>query len=114
MHRLSALALAALCSGCTAAAQYRPWPEPALPQPESITVGFNHRRGSSYISPLTGQRRAGDNLEHQLITAIAGAQREVLVAVQELTLPAIAEALIERHRAGVAVKLVLENNYSAP
>ncbi len=114
MHRLSALALAALCSGCTAAAQYRPWPEATLPQPESITVGFNHRLGSSYISPLTGQRRPGDNLEQQLITAIAGAQREVLVAVQELTLPAIAEALIERHRAGVTVKLVLENNYSAP
>ena len=114
MHRLSALALAALCSGCTAAAQYRPWPEPALAQPEAITVGFNHHSGSSYISPLKGQRRPGDNLEQQLISAIAGAQREVLVAVQELTLPAIAEALIERHRAGVTVKLVLENNYSAP
>ena len=63
MHRLSALALAALCSGCTAAAQYRPWPEATLTQPESITVGFNHRLSSSYISPLTVQRRAGDNLE---------------------------------------------------
>ena len=114
MHRLSALALAALCSGCTAAAHYRPWPKATLEQPESITVGFNQRRGSSYISPLTGRRRPGDNLEQQLITAIEGAQREVLVAVQELTLPAIAEALIERHRAGVSVKLVLENNYSAP
>ena len=38
----------------------------------------------------------------------------MLVAVQELTLPAIADALIERHRAGVPVKLVLENTYSAP
>ena len=114
MHRLSALALAALCSGCTAAAQYHPWPEATLQQPESITVGFNHLRGSSYISPLTGQRRSGENLEQQLITAIGSAQREVLVAVQELTLPAIADALIERHRAGVPVKLVLENNYSAP
>ena len=114
MHRLSALALAALCSGCTAAAQYRPWPQATLAQPESITVGFNHLRGSSYISPLTGQRRPGDNLEQQLIAAIEGAQREVLVAVQELTLPAIADALIERHRAGVPVKLVLENTYSAP
>ena len=114
MHRLSALALAVLCSGCTAAAHYRPWPQATLEQPESITVGFNQRRGSSYISPLTGRRRPGDNLEQQLITAIEGAQREVLVAVQELTLPAIANALIERHRAGVSVKLVLENNYSAP
>ena len=62
MHRLSALALAALCSGCTAAAQYRPWPEATLAQPESITVGFNHHRGSSYISPLTGQRRQATTL----------------------------------------------------
>ena len=114
MHRLSALALAVLCSGCTAAAHYRPWPQATLEQPEFITVGFNQFRGSSYISPLTGRRRPGDNLEQQLITAIEGAQREVLVAVQELTLPAIANALIERHRAGVPVKLVLENSYSAP
>ena len=114
MHRLGVLALAALCSGCTAAAQYRPWPQATLTQPDSITVGFNHRRGSTYISPLTGQRRSGDNLEQQLIAAIEGAQREVLMAVQELTLPAIANALIERHRAGVSVKLVLENTYSAP
>ena len=114
MHRLGALALAALCSGCTAAAQYHPWPQATLPQPESITVGFNHHSGSSYISPLTGQRRPGDNLEQQLITAIESAQREVLVAVQELTLPDIADALIKRHRAGVTVKLVLENTYSAP
>ena len=96
MHRLSALALAILCSGCTAAAHYRPWHQATLEQPESITVGFNQRSGSSYISPLTGKSRPGDNLEQQLIAAIEGAQREVLMAVQELTLPAIANALIER------------------
>ena len=72
MHRLSALALAVLCIGCTAAAHYRQWPQATLEQPESITVGFNQFRGSSYISPLTGRRRPGDNLEQQLITAIAG------------------------------------------
>ena len=82
MHRLSTLVLAILCSGCTAAAQYRPWPEATLAQPTSMAVGFNQRSGSSYISPLTGQRRPGDNLEQKLISAIAGAQREVLVAVQ--------------------------------
>ena len=75
MHRLSALALAALCSGCTAAAQYRPWPEPALPQPEAITVGFNHHSGSSYISPLTEQRRPGDNLEQQPTALRPGPER---------------------------------------
>ena len=70
MHPLGALALAALCSGCTAAAQYQPWSQASLAQPESITVGFNHLRGSSYISPLTGQKRQGDNLERQLIAAM--------------------------------------------
>ena len=114
MHRLSALALAALCSGCTAAAQYRPWPEATLAQPTSMAVGFNQRSGSHYISPLTEQKRAGDNLEQQLVEGISAAQSEVLLAIQELTLPAIAEALVERHRAGVTVKVVLENNYSAP
>ena len=114
MHRLSALALAALCSGCTAAAQYRPLPEATLAQPTSMAVGFNQRSGSHYISPLTEQKRAGDNLEQQLVEGISAAQSEVLLAIQELTLPAIAEALVERHRAGVTVKVVLENNYSAP
>ena len=114
MHRLSALALAALCSGCTAAAQYRPLPEATLAQPTSMAVGFNQRSGSHYISPLTEQKRAGDNLEQQLVEGISAAQSEVLLAIQELTLPAIAAALIERHRAGVRVKVVLENNYSAP
>jgi phosphatidylserine/phosphatidylglycerophosphate/cardiolipin synthase-like enzyme len=36
------------------------------------------------------------------------------VAVQELTLPRIAEALVARQRQGVRVRVVLENTYSTP
>jgi phosphatidylserine/phosphatidylglycerophosphate/cardiolipin synthase-like enzyme len=38
----------------------------------------------------------------------------VLVAVQELSLPAVAQALVEAQKRGVAVKVVLENTYSTP
>ena len=38
----------------------------------------------------------------------------ISLAVQELTLPRIAQALVERHRAGVQVRVVLENSYSTP
>jgi phosphatidylserine/phosphatidylglycerophosphate/cardiolipin synthase-like enzyme len=49
-----------------------------------------------------------------VLRAIHEANSEILVAVQELSLPSIAEALVQRHRQGVRVKVVLENNYSTP
>ena len=44
--------------------------------------------------PLTGDWRNGDDLEEWLIAAIDAAKEEVLVAVQELSLPGVAQALI--------------------
>jgi phosphatidylserine/phosphatidylglycerophosphate/cardiolipin synthase-like enzyme len=49
-----------------------------------------------------------------VLQAIADARQESLVAVQELTLPLIAEALVARQRQGVRVRVVLENTYSTP
>jgi phosphatidylserine/phosphatidylglycerophosphate/cardiolipin synthase-like enzyme len=49
-----------------------------------------------------------------LLQAIRAARSEVLVAVQELSLPRLAEALVERRRAGVRVRVVLENTYATP
>jgi hypothetical protein len=49
-----------------------------------------------------------------LLAAIDSAHKEVLVAVQELSLPRVAEALVAKHRQGVLVKVVLENTYSTP
>ena len=85
-----------------------------LAQPPQIEVLFNHSNNSSYRSPLTGRWRNGDDLEQFLIEAIEGAQREVLVAVQELTLPGIATALITARDRGLMVKVVLENTYITP
>ena len=51
-------------------------------------------------------------MEAWLIEAIDGATEEVLVAVQELSLPKIAQALIAAQQRGIRVAVVLENNYS--
>ena len=77
-------------------------------------MAFNQREGASYRSPISGQRRNGDDLEALLLATIRGARREVLVAVQELSLPEVARALAEQHRRGLRVRVVLENSYSTP
>ena len=87
-------------------------PEPPLPV--GIQVAFNQRDGRHYRSPIDGQLRHGDDLEALLIEAIQGAHTEILVAVQELSLPRIAEALANQHRRGIQVQVVLENTYSTP
>ncbi|MEB3243043.1 MAG: phosphatidylserine/phosphatidylglycerophosphate/cardiolipin synthase family protein [Cyanobacteriota bacterium] len=88
--------------------------ERPLPLPAGIRVAFNHREGPRYRSPVSGRWRQGDDLEALVVEAIGEARSEILVAVQELSLPGVAEALIARHREGVAVRVVLENTYSAP
>ena len=109
---LALLALA-LSQGCTSHSGRLIGAKPApLPVPEGIEVAFNHRESSRYLSPVHGELRNGDNLEAMLLNAIEGAKTEVLVAVQELSLPAIAEALATQHRRCVTVKVVLENTYS--
>ena len=89
-------------------------PPSKFPLPAAIAVRFNHRDNSRYRSPLQGQWRNGDDLERHLIEQIDGARKELLVAVQELTLPQIASALVRAHQRGVIVRVVLENSYSAP
>ncbi|MBM5788735.1 MAG: phosphatidylserine/phosphatidylglycerophosphate/cardiolipin synthase family protein [Cyanobacteria bacterium M_DeepCast_200m_mx_001] len=85
-----------------------------LPLPAGITVAFNHRAEAHYRSPISGAQRSGDDLEALLLETIRGAQRELLVAVQELSLPQVARALVEQHRRGLRVQVVLENTYSQP
>ena len=86
--------------------------DPGLPI--GIEVRFNHRDGDRYQSPLSGEWRNGDNLEQMLIAAIQSAEEEILVAVQELSLPRIAKNLVAASRRGVNVNVILENNYSTP
>jgi phosphatidylserine/phosphatidylglycerophosphate/cardiolipin synthase-like enzyme len=106
--------LTLLVCGCSAQAQLIGQPPAKLPLPEGISVAFNHNTNSRYRSPVDGQWRQGDDLEAFVLQGIADAQEEILVAVQELTLPRIAEALVARRRQGLRVRVVLENTYSTP
>ncbi len=110
----AALLTALATGGCGPQAALLGAPAADLPLPPDIRVAFNHRSGSRYRSPVHGRWRQGDDLEAMLLEGIRSAQRELLVAVQELSLPDIAHALVERHRQGVRVRVVLENTYSAP
>ena len=89
----------------------RPTP---LPQDALIQVYTNHEPASRYTEPYRKQTRDGDDLEQKIVDAIAAAHSTVDVAVQELRLPKIAAALVERHSAGVKVRVILENTYSRP
>ncbi len=103
-----------LASGCSRAGVVLGQRPIDLALPNGIDVGFNHRGGRRYRSPLSGEWRNGDNLEQMLINAIQSADEEILVAVQELSLPQIAQSLVAAARRGVNVKVILENNYSTP
>ena len=120
MHRflllraLPLLALTSLLGACGATGQLLGQGPKPLPLPPGITVAFNQREGVSYRSPISGERRNGDDLEALLLDTVRGARREILVAVQELSLPELARALVEQHRRGLRVQVVLENTYSTP
>ena len=102
------------CCGCSQSAQVIGAAPPSLPAAEGIAVLFNHNERTRYRSPLDKSWRNGDNLEQEVINAIKAATTEILLAVQELSLPHIAQALIAAHQRGVRVQVVLENNYSKP
>jgi phosphatidylserine/phosphatidylglycerophosphate/cardiolipin synthase-like enzyme len=109
------LAVLALLAGCDAAPVQRSGgPGADLPLPAGIRVAFNHRSDHRYRSPISGRWRQGDDLEALILGAIGEARSEVLVAVQELSLPAVAAALVARQRQGVRVQVILENSYSSP
>ncbi len=92
-----------------------PDPRPApLPQDPLIQVYFNHEPSTEYTEPYRQQRRDGDDLEAQIVEVIASAKSTVDLAVQELRLPKIAQALAERRQAGVKVRVILENTYNRP
>jgi len=101
-------------TGCSQAGSIIGQPPEALPLPPGFAVAFNHRADHHYRSPISQRERAGDDLEAMLLAAIGSAQREVLVAVQELSLPRVAEALVAKHRQGLRVRVVLEDTYSTP
>ena len=107
-------ALPLLLGGCSIQGQLLGKPAQDLPLPPAIELAFNHNSAHHYRSPITGRWRAGDDLEAFVLSTIASAKQEILVAVQELSLPKVAEALVAKQRQGVSVKVVLENTYSTP
>jgi phosphatidylserine/phosphatidylglycerophosphate/cardiolipin synthase-like enzyme len=94
----------------------RPAPEgeivKPLPQDPAVKVYFNHNQASNYEDPYRHFKRKGDNLEQQIIDAIANARSTVDVAVMEFRLPKVAQALIAKHSAGVQVRLLIDNKYN--
>lgn len=113
------LLLSLACSACRPGLSQPKRPAP-LPQDPAIQVFFNQSQSSQYQVPygITADQTArsalrdGDDLEAVILEAIAQAQSTIDVAVQELRLPNIAQALIERQRAGVKVRIILENQYN--
>jgi phosphatidylserine/phosphatidylglycerophosphate/cardiolipin synthase-like enzyme len=86
----------------------------ALPQDDSIRVYFNHNQAAEFSEPYRKKTRRGDDLASRIIAMAGSAQSSIDVAVQELQLPNIAQALAAKAQAGVKVRVILENNYSRP
>ncbi len=78
----------------------------------NVSAYFNHNSRSSYTDPYRRISRPGDNLEEVVLAEIRQARRTIYLAVQELRLPLIAAALIEKKRQGVDVRIILENDYN--
>ncbi|MDZ7963189.1 MAG: DUF655 domain-containing protein [Aulosira sp. DedQUE10] len=100
-------------AGCQKVQSLNKRPAP-LPQDPFVQVYFNHSESSEFSEPYRKQSRLGDNLEQQIVNAISQAKSTVDVAIQELRLPKVAQALVERQKAGIKVRLILENTYSRP
>jgi competence ComEA-like helix-hairpin-helix protein len=85
-----------------------------LAQHPLIQVYMNHNPATKYREPYRNQIRPGDNLEQIIVEQIQQARSSIEVAVQELRSPLIAQALRDRHQAGVRVRVAIENTYSRP
>lgn len=99
--------------GCRPTPPENLYPDP-LPQDPNITVYFNQDQSNSYTDPYRQQQRRGDNLEAILVEEIRQATTSIDVAVQELRLPKVAQALAQRAREGIKIRVILENTYSRP
>lgn len=86
----------------------------SLEQDALIQVYFNHSEASVYPEPYRQSLRFGDNLEQVIIDTIHQGTSTIDVAVQEFRLPNIAQALVERHQAGVKIRVIVENTYRRP
>jgi phosphatidylserine/phosphatidylglycerophosphate/cardiolipin synthase-like enzyme len=86
----------------------------SLPQHPHIQVFMNQNPANRYTDPYRNITREGDNLEQVLIDTIGQAKQTIDLAIQELRLPNLAQALVDAQNRGVRVRLILENQYSRP
>ncbi|MEA5421004.1 phospholipase D-like domain-containing protein [Spirulina sp. CCNP1310] len=121
-RRSLSLALFVTLGGCQQAAplfqQVLPIAPPPqrpapLPQDPQIQVYMNQNlaQGADYRDPYREIERPGDDLEAVILSQINGAKTSIDLAVQELRLPGIAQALVAKQQAGVKVRVVIENSY---
>jgi phosphatidylserine/phosphatidylglycerophosphate/cardiolipin synthase-like enzyme len=78
----------------------------------NVSVYFNQNSLNSYTDPYRNITRRGDNLEAVLLKEISLAKKSIFIAVQEIRLPLLAKALIEKEKEGVDVRIVLEHDYN--
>lgn len=78
-----------------------------------LQVAFNQKPGRQFTDGL-GRDREGDDLEGWLLASLEQAQTSIDVAVQEIQLPRIATLLVQKHQAGIPVRVILENQYRQP
>jgi phosphatidylserine/phosphatidylglycerophosphate/cardiolipin synthase-like enzyme len=109
---LSIVSYLLLLNGCQNQAQKLP----PLPQDSVIEVYFNHNQaqGKEYLDPYRNIQRKGDNLEAVIIEQINSAKSTLDIAVQEINLTDLAEAIVAKKEEGIKVRIIIENNYNLP
>lgn len=83
-----------------------------LPQDPGIQVYFNHNQAAKFLDPYRHFMRKGDNLEQQIINVINQAQSTIDLAVMELRLPNVAQALIAKQKTGVKIRVLIDHKYN--
>jgi len=85
-----------------------------LAQTPAIKVAFNQDLSSIYTDPYRNITRHGANLETLIVQEIQSAQKSIDIAIQALSLPLIAHALVKQQKRGVKIRVIMENNYAKP
>jgi phosphatidylserine/phosphatidylglycerophosphate/cardiolipin synthase-like enzyme len=78
----------------------------------NVRAYFNQNQSAQYVEPYRNITRSGDNLEQVVLDEIKAAKKTIFLAVQELRLPLIASALIQKKAEGVDVRVILEHDYN--
>ncbi|MBC7693315.1 MAG: competence protein ComE [Methylotenera sp.] len=77
----------------------------------SIESHFNQNAAFHFTEPYSHRARVGENFEDVVLKQIQSTQAQIWVAIHELMLPRIAEALVGAKKSGKDVRVILENQY---